>query len=115
MLLFHECVGTYYIDTPMKEIEKPLKSNNMVENVGAWYAEFIDMDDTSLYKLVNAANYLMIQPLLDLAYPFPCYSNKVPLFALALRLHPILREKQLKRFANVSTLLAILPPKRKRE
>ena len=54
----------------MKEIEKPLKSNNMVENVGAWDAEFINMDDITLFKIVNAANYLMIQPLLDLAYPF---------------------------------------------
>lgn len=53
----------------MKEIEKPLKSNNMAENVSAWDANFIDLDDTALYKIVNAANYLMIQPLLDLAYP----------------------------------------------
>lgn len=53
----------------MKEIEKPLKSNNMAENVSAWDANFIDLDDTTLYKIVNAANYLMIQPLLDLAYP----------------------------------------------
>ena len=58
----------------MKEIEKPLKSNNMVENVGAWDAEFINMDDINLFKIVNAANYLMIQPLLDLAYPFSLFS-----------------------------------------
>lgn len=50
----------------MKEIEKPLKSDNMVENVGPWDAEFIDMDDASIFQLVSAANYLMIQPLLDL-------------------------------------------------
>lgn len=54
----------------MCEIEKPLKSNNMEENVGVWDAKFIDVDDTELYKIVTAANYLMIQPLLDLAYPF---------------------------------------------
>ena len=58
----------------MKEIEKPLKSNNMVDNVGAWDAEFINMDDINLFKIVNAANYLMIQPLLDLAYPFSLFS-----------------------------------------
>lgn len=53
----------------MKEIEKPLKSDNMTENVGIWDAEFINLDDPTLYKLVTAANYLMIQSLLDLAYP----------------------------------------------
>ena len=57
----------------MKEIEKPLKSDNMVENVGPWDAEFIDMDDAS----VSAANYLMIQPLLDLAYPACCEERSV--------------------------------------
>ena len=51
----------------MKEIEKPLKSNNMAENVEKWDAEFIDLDDTELFKIVNAANYLMIQSLLDLS------------------------------------------------
>lgn len=54
----------------MKEIERPLKSVNMGENVSAWDADFINVDDTTLYKLIFAANYLMIQPLLDLAYPF---------------------------------------------
>lgn len=61
----------------MKEIEKPLKSDNMVENVGPWDAEFIDMDDASIFQLVSAANYLMIQPLLDLAYPACCEERNV--------------------------------------
>lgn len=61
----------------MKEIEKPLKSDNMVENVGPWDAEFIDMDDASIFQLVSAANYLMIQPLLDLAYPACCEESNV--------------------------------------
>lgn len=53
----------------MKEIEKPLKSDNMEENVDKWDAEFIDLDDSTLYQVVTASNFMMIQPLLDLAYP----------------------------------------------
>ena len=53
----------------MKEIEKPLKSNKMEENVDKWDADFINLEDSVLYQIVTASNYLMIQPLLDLAYP----------------------------------------------
>ena len=53
----------------MKEIERPLKSDDMKENVGAWYAEYINMDDATLFKVVTAANYMIIKPLVDLAYP----------------------------------------------
>ena len=53
----------------MPEIEKPLKSNKMEENVDKWDADFIDLEDSILYQIVTASNYLMIQPLLDLAYP----------------------------------------------
>ena len=57
-------------DVQPKEIEKPLRSNNMKEITDEWSAEFIDIianirDD--LYKLITAANFLNIQPLLLLA------------------------------------------------
>ena len=58
---------THHCNNPMKEIEKPLKSDNMEENVDKWDAEFIDLDDSTLYQVVTASNFLMIQPLLDLA------------------------------------------------
>lgn len=54
----------------MQEIERPLKSNDMKENAGVWYAEYIDVDDATLYKVLSAANFLIIKPLVELAYPF---------------------------------------------
>ena len=68
----------------MKEIEKPLKSDNMADNVGQWDADYINMDDASIFQLVSAANYLMIQPLLDLAYPL-VFGNDVMSFIPQLR------------------------------
>ena len=41
----------------------------MAENVDAWDAAYIDLDDATLFHLVTAANYLMIRPLMELAYP----------------------------------------------
>lgn len=57
-------------DIQPKEIEKPIRSNNMKDNTDEWSAEFIDTianirDD--LYKLITASNFLNIQPLLLLA------------------------------------------------
>ncbi|CBK22691.2 uncharacterized protein [Blastocystis hominis] len=60
---------SHHCDNPMPEIEKPLKSNKMEENVDKWDADFIDLEDSVLYQIVTASNYLMIQSLLDLAYP----------------------------------------------
>ena len=62
-------LGTYHVDNPLKEIERPLKSTNMAENVDAWDAAYNDLDDATLFHLVTAANYLMIRPLMELAYP----------------------------------------------
>jgi S-phase kinase-associated protein 1 len=50
------------------EIEKPLKSSNMNEVTDEWSANFIDnlvLED--LVDLTVAANYIELQPLLDLA------------------------------------------------
>jgi S-phase kinase-associated protein 1 len=56
----------YDID-PMETIEKPLVSNNIGDVVQHWYAVFIErLDEDVLYSLVNAANYMHIQPLLEL-------------------------------------------------
>lgn len=57
----------YDID-PMVTIEKPLVSNIIGNVVQHWYAVFIEhMNKDMLYDLVNAANYMHIQPLLELA------------------------------------------------
>ena len=96
----------------MKEIEKPLKSSNMVENVDIWDAEFIDVDDMVLFQIIMISNFLMIQPLLDLSYPQTL--GGISLIVAVQKSHPILREKRLKKFAIASTLLVTLRKKRKR-
>ena len=56
----------YDID-PMETINKPLVSNNIGDVVQHWYAVFIEhLDEDMLFDLVNAANYMHIQPLLEL-------------------------------------------------
>ena len=60
-----------YDSNPFDEIEKPIKSANMEEIVSKEHADFlgtvvIDGDKEKLFKLILAANYLDIKPLLDL-------------------------------------------------
>jgi S-phase kinase-associated protein 1 len=56
----------YDID-PMVTIKKPLVSNNIGDVVQHWYAVFIErINEDMLYDIVNAANYMHIQPLLEL-------------------------------------------------
>jgi S-phase kinase-associated protein 1 len=57
----------YIKENPLDKIDKPLKSSNMSENVNdPWYAKFTDKDQSIIFELILAANYLDIQPLLDL-------------------------------------------------
>jgi hypothetical protein len=53
---------------PMVTIEKPLLGYNIGDNVQKWYALFImNIPNDMLYHLINSANYMHIQPLLELS------------------------------------------------
>jgi S-phase kinase-associated protein 1 len=51
---------------PMTPITTPLKSSKLEDLVQPWYVDFVKVDQTMLFELVTAANYMDIKPLLDL-------------------------------------------------
>lgn len=57
---------TYYKQEPMTAIQTPLKSSKIEELVQPWYAKFVKVDQSLLFELVTAANFMDIKPLLDL-------------------------------------------------
>ncbi|KAF1775105.1 hypothetical protein PI124_g2197 [Phytophthora idaei] len=58
----------HHKDSPMAEIQKPLKSNVLSESVDEWDAKFVDVADQELlFELILAANYMDIKSLLDLS------------------------------------------------
>jgi S-phase kinase-associated protein 1 len=57
----------HHFENPAKEIEKPVRSNNIEEIVSKFDAEFIDCEQEILFELILAANYLDVKPILDLA------------------------------------------------
>lgn len=56
----------YHKDDPMREIQKPIVTNDLKAIVGEWDANFIDLEQETLFKVILAANYLDIPSLLDL-------------------------------------------------
>jgi S-phase kinase-associated protein 1 len=56
----------YHKNEPMSEIEKPLQSSNMSDVVQPWYANFVEVEQSELFELILAANYMDIKPLLNL-------------------------------------------------
>ncbi|KNB43293.1 sulfur metabolism negative regulator [Blastocystis sp. subtype 4] len=57
---------TYHLDKPFTEIDRPLKSSNMRDVVSEWDANFVNITTEELLDLIVVANFLIIQPLLDL-------------------------------------------------
>ncbi len=70
----------HHVDSPPREIERPIKTNIMSELVDQWDADFVDTDRDSMYELIAAADYLHIRPLLDLtcAKVATIMKNKTP-------------------------------------
>ncbi len=56
----------HHQDAPMKEIEKPLRSEDMYQVVDAWDAKFVEVEQEVLFEIILAANYMDIPSLLDL-------------------------------------------------
>ena len=52
---------------PAPEIEKPLRSSSLSDVVSPWYAQFIDMNQETLFEIILASNYLDIKSLLELS------------------------------------------------
>lgn len=58
-----------YVANPMEKIQKPIASIDMEKNTAKEYADFIDsISLDQLMKLKDAADYLHIEPLLDLCF-----------------------------------------------
>ena len=55
-----------YQEDPMKKISKPLRSMTLDDEVGPWYANFINVEKEMLFEITNAANFMQIDPLIEL-------------------------------------------------
>lgn len=56
----------HHVDSPPKEITKPLTSSDLSVLVSEWDSKFVAVDQELLFELILAANYMDIKPLLDL-------------------------------------------------
>ncbi len=57
----------YYETHEIKEIERPLPSQNFKECVSEWDFNYINVDIDLIFDLILGANYMDIKPLLELA------------------------------------------------
>lgn len=56
----------HYLIDPMPEIAKPIQSDDFAKLVPKWYDEYASIDYKVLFKIVEAANYMDIPPLMNL-------------------------------------------------
>jgi S-phase kinase-associated protein 1 len=56
----------HYRMEEMYAISTPLKSSKLEDLVQPYYAEYVKLEQTMLFELVTAANFMDIKPLLDL-------------------------------------------------
>ena len=57
----------HYENSEPKRIAMPLPNNNFKECVDDWDYNFIDLKNEDIFEIMNAANFMAIQPLLDLS------------------------------------------------
>lgn len=57
----------YHVEQPPNKIMKPIKKTDLKDIVCDWDIQFIDVDNNTLFEIMNAANYMDIIDLLDLA------------------------------------------------
>ena len=57
----------HYENQEIKEIERPLPSQNFKECVNEWDFDYINVDIDLIFDLILGANYMDIKPLLELA------------------------------------------------
>lgn len=57
---------TKYQEDPMKKISKPLRSMTLDDEVGPWYANFINVEKEMIFEITEAANFMQIDPLIEL-------------------------------------------------
>jgi S-phase kinase-associated protein 1 len=55
-----------HVDDPLREVERPVKTKNMVDLVGVWDAAYMDLTNEEIISLTLAADYLNCGMLLDL-------------------------------------------------
>eukprot|EP00750_Incisomonas_marina_P017402 INCI20319.1.p3 GENE.INCI20319.1~~INCI20319.1.p3 ORF type:complete len:187 (-),score=48.25 INCI20319.1:1421-1981(-) len=56
----------HHVDNPVAPIQKPLVDSDMKKVVPEWDADFVDLEQETLFELILAANFMDIKPLLDL-------------------------------------------------
>ncbi len=58
---------THYAEILPRELPKPLPSADLREVTDEWDVNFLDTNNDTVFDIINAANFMSIKPLLDLA------------------------------------------------
>jgi hypothetical protein len=56
------------VKSEVTPITTPLLSMKIEEIVQPWYKDFVDVDEHTLMELMTTAQYMMVEPLVDLVW-----------------------------------------------
>jgi hypothetical protein len=75
---------TQYVENPFPEIPKPINSDNICDYIPQFYVNMIsELNDDELSELICNANYLHIDPILDvLSLEFAIRLKRIPVTVL---------------------------------